>query len=78
MNDWEQFLDKFLNDVELPVLGSAGLVSRDKAVEFANKQYDQFADKRRIEAQNKADQNYIDDLKKTAETLKNQRERGWK
>lgn len=70
MADWENFLDKFLNDVELPVLESFGSISREIALEFANHQYDQFAERRRQEAQQKADQNYMDDLKKSAETLK--------
>lgn len=73
MADWETFLDKFLTDVELPVLDNAGSVSKDAALEFANKQYDQFAEKRRIETQQQAEQNYIDDLNKAAETLKRKR-----
>lgn len=36
MADWELFLEKFLADVELPVLENAGSVSRDAALEFAN------------------------------------------
>jgi hypothetical protein len=73
MTDWEIFLDKFLTDVELPVLESAGKVSRDNALDFAHTQYEQFAEKRRLEAQQEADQHYIEDLKKSAETLKRNR-----
>ncbi len=73
MADWENFLDKFLNDVELPVLENAGSLKHQQALEFANDQYDQFAEKRRMEAQQKADQNYIKDLTQSAETLKNDR-----
>ena len=73
MSDWEIFLDKFLGDVELPVLEDAGQISRDNALEFANDQYDAFAEKRRIEAQQKADQHYIEDLNTSAETLKRER-----
>lgn len=76
MSDWEAFLDKFLTDVELPVLENAGSVSKDAALEFANEQYDQFAERRRAEAQQRAEQNYIDDLKMSAETLKRQRKQG--
>ena len=68
-------VDKFLGDVELPVLNNAGAVSRDAALEFATEQYDQFAEKCRIEAQQKADQHYIYDLKKSAEVLKHQRKK---
>ncbi len=70
MVDWELFLDKFLSDVELPVLENAGSVSREEAFELASEQYDQFAEKRRLELQQKADQKYIEDLKKSAEILK--------
>ncbi len=71
--DWEQFLDKFLADVELPVLESPGKTSHKQAVGFANEQYDQFAEKRRLEAQHKAEQSYVDDLKKTAELVQRAR-----
>lgn len=73
MADWESFLDQFLNDVELPVLEKAGSVKHHQALDFANEQYDQFAEKRRLEAQQNADQHYIEDLKKSAETLKRKR-----
>ncbi len=73
MADWENFLDKFLADVELPVLENAGSVSRENALDFANDQYDQFVEKRRQEAQQKADQNYIEDLTQSAKTLKHDR-----
>lgn len=73
MADWEVFLDKFLTDVELPVLENAGKISRGNALDFANAQYDQFAEKRRLEVQQKADQHYIEDLEKSAETLKRNR-----
>lgn len=73
MGDWEGFLDKFLNDVELPVLDNAGRVTHQQALNFANEQYDQFSEKRRLEAQQEADQHYVEDLKKSAETLKRNR-----
>jgi hypothetical protein len=73
--DWEFFLDKFLADMELPVLDNAGRISHDTALEFAHEQYDQFANKRRLEAQQHADQNYIDELKKTADTLNRRRKK---
>lgn len=73
MADWENFLDQFLNDVELPVLEKAGSVKHHQALDFANEQYDQFAEKRRLEAQQNADQHYIENLKKSAETLKSKR-----
>lgn len=40
-----------------------------------NLQYDQFAERRRLQAQQEAERRYIDDLKSTAEMLKRQRKR---
>ncbi len=76
MEDWELFLDKFLTDVELPLLDNIGTISRDSAFEFANEQYDHFVEKRRMEAQQQVDQNYIDELKKSAKILDRKRSNG--
>ncbi len=76
MTDWEIFLDKFLDDVELPVLTGTGSASHKEALEMANKQYDQFAEKRRLKTLQLADQNYIDELKQTAKSLSQKRKRG--
>ncbi len=73
MADWEQFLNKFLTDMELPVLENAGEVHHQKALNYANEQYDHFAEKRRIEAQKQTDQNYIEDLKHSAKLLSQKR-----
>lgn len=75
MVDWEEFLDKFITDVDLPVLQHAGSISHVEAMEFANEQYDQFAQKRRWEEQQKADQGYIEELKKSAEILQRNRKK---
>ena len=53
MADWGGFLDKFLADVELPVLQGAGSTRRQQALKLAHQQYDQFAEKRRLEAKAK-------------------------
>lgn len=73
MLDWEAFLDKFLTDVELHVLRDAGSIKHSEAIDHANKQYDQFSEKRRVETLQFADQNYMDDLRKSAELLKHRR-----
>lgn len=73
MQDWEGFLDKFLADVDLPVLDHAGRISHNAALELANQQYDEFADKRRQQAQADADARYLNDLKSNAEMLGRQR-----
>ncbi len=73
MIDWEDFLNKFLIDVELPVLDNAGSVKHQQAQDFAKEQYDLFTEKRRREALQQADQHYIEDLKKSADTLRRDR-----
>lgn len=73
MRDWQAFLDKFLRDTELPVLADAGSVSHDDALEWANEQYDTFAERRRLQAETQADARYIEDLRNSAEHLKQQR-----
>lgn len=73
MADWEGFLDKFLADVELPVLEGAGKISQNLAVEFANQLYEQFSEKRRIQAQQQAELGYIEDLKNSASLLQRER-----
>ncbi len=69
MRDWESFLDKFLRDTELPVLDDAGSVSREQAVSWANTQYDTFAERRRLEAVAEGERRYVEDLRRTAETV---------
>ena len=59
MRDWEGSLDKFLRDTELPVLSGPGTVSRDKALEWAQEQYDAFAERRRLEAEAEAEAGYV-------------------
>lgn len=67
--DWDGFLDKFLRDTELPVLESAGTVSHREAQDWAERQYDAFAERRRLEAEQVAEWRYLQDLRGAAETL---------
>lgn len=73
MRDWEAFLDKFLGDTELPVLQGAGRISHTQAQQWAEQQYDAFAERRRLEAEQQAEARYLDDLRGTAKTLATQR-----
>lgn len=73
MAEWSSFLDKFLADVELPVLQNAGRISHQQALKLAHQQYDRFAEKRRLEAERQAEQNYVNELQATAKTLARQR-----
>jgi len=71
--DWDGFLDKFLRDTELPVLDNAGKVSRLQALDWAEGQYDAFAERRRLEAEADAGEHYLDDLKAAAKLLSAER-----
>lgn len=73
MHDWEMLLDKFLRDTELPVLEDAGGVSREHALSWANAQYDAFAERRRLDAETKAERRYLEDLRHSAATVEMKR-----
>ncbi len=75
MRDWETFLDKFLRDTELDVLSGPGTVSREEAGEWAQRQYDGFADRRRLEAEAEAETRYIEDLRNSARELDSERKK---
>lgn len=67
--DWELALGKFLSDNELPVLDSAGSVSRETAEEWSHGQYGEFEERRRQEKDAADEARYVEDLKRTAKTL---------
>lgn len=69
MGDWTLFLDKFLRDTELPVLEGSGSVSQEDAWSWAESQYDAFAERRRLQAEETAEKQYIEDLEAAAKTL---------
>jgi hypothetical protein len=73
MRDWEVFLDKFLRDTELPVLIGTGTVSHDEALDWAHRQYDAFAERRRLDAEAQAEARYVEDLKQSAKMLEGKR-----
>jgi hypothetical protein len=75
MRDWTAFLDKFLRDTELPVLEGPGTVGQEEARLWAESQYDAFAERRRQQAEEIAEKQYIEDLKTTAKALEATRKR---
>jgi hypothetical protein len=75
MQDWEAFLDKFLKDTELVVLANAGSVSHDAALEWAEGQYDAFAEQRRLLAESEAETRYVEDLRTSANVLEHERKK---
>ena len=68
--DWDGLLDKFLRDTDLPVLDSPGVVSQVEAKDWADRQYDAFAERRRLEVEQAAEARYLEDLRSAAETFK--------
>ncbi len=75
LSDWEQDLDKFLADTELPVLQGPGGVAHEAALHWADAQYEAFADRRRFEAESLAAARYVEDLEKSAQALENAADR---
>jgi hypothetical protein len=69
MADWDVFLDKFLRDTELPVLEGAGRISHQDALDHANRQYEAFAERRRLTAEAEAEARYVEDLKASVRML---------
>jgi hypothetical protein len=74
-HDWQAFLDKFLRDTELPVLGDASSVSHEDALDWAHAQYDAFAERRRLEAERQAESRYVEDLRASAGALEQERKK---
>ena len=73
--DWDGLLDKFLHDNELPVLDNAGKVKHTDALAWAHAQYDAFAERRRLEAEQVAEARYVEDLRSAAEVVKSTKPR---
>jgi len=75
MRDWAAFLDQFLRQTELPVLGDTGKVTHEEALAWANEQYDAFVERRRLEADAAAEGRYLEDLRASATTLEAKRKK---
>ncbi len=75
MHDWTAFLDKFLRDTELPVLADAGTVSQEDARSWAESQYDAFLERRRLQAEEAAEKQYLEDLRSSAKALEGSRKK---
>lgn len=75
MRDWGTFLDKFLHDTELPILTNAGSVSSEDAHSWSEEQYAEFSDRRRLEAEEKAEARYLEDLRDSARRMEGKRKK---
>ena len=78
MGDWEVFLQKFLMDTELPILEGGGRVSHQNALEYANRQYAAFTERRRAAIEADAEARYVYDLKASAELVGDARKQAQK
>ena len=75
MQDWTAFLDQFLRQTELPVLGGPGKVAHEAALSWADDQYNAFAERRRLEAEATAETKYLEDLRTSAKMLEDERKK---
>lgn len=75
MGDWTAFLDKFLRDTELPVLKGSGAVGQEDSRAWAEAQYDRFAERRRLQSEDAAEKQYLEDLKSSANMLEASRKK---
>jgi hypothetical protein len=67
--DWALYLNKFLQDNELPILEGAGSISHKQAITLAEKSYDKFEQKRRTEKEAEAEAKYLQDLNQTTKQV---------
>ncbi len=79
LNDWRQKLDEFLRFNERRVLPDAGLVTREHADDKAMAEYEQFARRRRAQAEAQGETDALraleDVARKLPKRLRNKREK---
>jgi hypothetical protein len=69
LRDWQERLDDFLRFNERAVLDNSGSVSHDAAERHAHREYDQFQDRRRIEAEQEAERRHLEEISETIRSL---------
>jgi hypothetical protein len=69
LSDWKAKLDDFLRFNERNVLPNAGKVSREAADEKAQREYEQFNERRRAALESQAEQDALRELEQTAKQL---------
>jgi len=57
------------------LLAGAGAIRHEEALEWAHEQYDAFAERRRLEAEEKAEARYVEDLRTSAKVLEARRKK---
>lgn len=69
LRDWQERLDDFLRFNERQVLDTPGSVSHDTAERHAHGEYEQFQDRRRIEAEAEAERRHLEEIDATIRSL---------
>ncbi|MGI8980888.1 MAG: virulence RhuM family protein [Pirellulaceae bacterium] len=69
MANWKEKLDEFLRFNERNVLPDAGKVSREAADEKAEREYEEFSKRRRLEVESKAEQDAVRELEDVVKKL---------
>lgn len=69
LRDWSERLDDFLRFNERDVLAGAGSVSHDAAERHANSEYEQFIERRRVEADQEAERRNLEEINETIRSL---------
>ncbi|MCC6317304.1 MAG: virulence RhuM family protein [Gemmatimonadaceae bacterium] len=69
LRDWEQRLDDFLRFNDRAVLGGAGSVSHAAAEQHASDEYEQFTERRRVEAEQDAERRNLEEINEAIRSL---------
>jgi len=69
MHDWATRLDDFLRFNERRVLDNSGSISREEAERHAHDEYDKFQKRRRIEADEQAERENLEEMRRTIRSL---------
>lgn len=69
MSDWATRLDDFLRFNARPILENPGSKSREDAERMAKAEYDKFAERRRLRAEEEAEREHLEEMQRTIKSL---------
>lgn len=73
LQDWREYVDKFMVFNEQPLLNNAGRISRTQMVQLANQRYEQFDQQRKLSEAQAIDRAELEELEKLQERLEQKR-----
>ncbi len=76
MRDWGDFLDHFIQELELPVLTRTPAIRHQDAIDFSDAQYEQFEERRRAQALDEAEADYVLELTSSVKRLSQEERNG--